>query len=206
MDNILCFGDSNTFGFVPLAGTRYAADERWSGILKKYFENRYNVIEAGCNNRTCIADNPEGLLFTGYKAISPYLENHKNFALVIIALGINDLQFAYNLSACDVSEGLKAVVLDVKQKTKSKTLIVIPNKIGDDVLNSYFSQMFDRTSIEKSTRLSSLFKSVAGETDSFFLDLNEIVVPSFLDGLHYEKEEHQKIAKAVIEKIQKIVD
>ena len=66
--------------------------------------------------------------------------------------------------------------------------------------------MFDRTSIEKSTRLSSLFKSVAGETDSFFLDLNEIVVPSFLDGLHYEKEEHRKIAKAVIEKIQKIVD
>ena len=32
--NILCFGDSNTYGYIPNSGKRYNSNVRWSGILK----------------------------------------------------------------------------------------------------------------------------------------------------------------------------
>ena len=31
MKNILCFGDSNTWGYDPVTGSRYAYDVRWAG-------------------------------------------------------------------------------------------------------------------------------------------------------------------------------
>ena len=205
MKSILCFGDSNTFGFVPVDGSRYQITQRWSGILKKHFEDKFNVIEAGCNNRTCIADNPSGELFTGYKAIMPYLESHNSdLALVIIALGVNDLQFAYNLSALKVAEGLKKIISCIKQKTKANILVLIPDEIGKNVLNSFFSQMFDESSIEKSKYLPDLLESAAKETGCYFLNLNKIAKTSEKDGLHYEPAEHEKIANLVCEKISEI--
>lgn len=34
MKNILCFGDSNTWGFNAETKERFAADVRWTGVLK----------------------------------------------------------------------------------------------------------------------------------------------------------------------------
>ena len=34
MKNILCFGDSNTWGYDPVTGSRYAYDVRWTGRLQ----------------------------------------------------------------------------------------------------------------------------------------------------------------------------
>ena len=33
MKKVLCFGDSNTFGFIQESGKRYDKNTRWSGIL-----------------------------------------------------------------------------------------------------------------------------------------------------------------------------
>ena len=51
MKKILCFGDSNVYGYIPKNGGRYAVDVRWSGLLKNYFKKQFEIIEAGCNNR-----------------------------------------------------------------------------------------------------------------------------------------------------------
>ena len=51
MKKILCFGDSNVYGFNPQNGSRYKEFERWSSLIKN---NGYEIIEAGCNNRTCL--------------------------------------------------------------------------------------------------------------------------------------------------------
>ena len=32
---VLCFGDSNTWGYIPGTGGRYASDVRWTGVLKQ---------------------------------------------------------------------------------------------------------------------------------------------------------------------------
>ena len=44
---ILLFGDSNTWGFIPVTAKRYPRDVRWSGVLAKELGTGYEVIEEG---------------------------------------------------------------------------------------------------------------------------------------------------------------
>ena len=55
---VLCYGDSNTYGYVPETGTRYPVNVRYPGRLQMLLGNDYNVIEEGCNGRTTIHDDP----------------------------------------------------------------------------------------------------------------------------------------------------
>ena len=53
MKTILCFGDSNTYGYRPDTGKRYAEDTRWTGILREKLKDRkIEVIEEGLVGRT----------------------------------------------------------------------------------------------------------------------------------------------------------
>ena len=79
MKKILCFGDSNTFGFNPETGGRFDKNSRWSGILSQIFADNYEVIEDGMNNRTGFFRNPEGLKQSGGEYLQVSLENHKDF-------------------------------------------------------------------------------------------------------------------------------
>ena len=54
MKNILCFGDSNTWGYEPLVARRYPADVRWPGVLQNSLGDGFRVIEEGLNGRTNI--------------------------------------------------------------------------------------------------------------------------------------------------------
>lgn len=47
MKKILCFGDSNTFGFNPENGKRFDEQTRWAGKLKIALKNKFEVIEKG---------------------------------------------------------------------------------------------------------------------------------------------------------------
>lgn len=193
MKNILCFGDSNTFGFNPYNGSRYKENERWSGILKEELKEKFNVIEMGCNNRTCFIDNPSGIEQTGYKILPKYLT--KDIDIIIIALGINDIQFLFNPSLKDIKEGLINLIKIIKNiHPKIDIILLSPSTLTNDVLKGYFSCQFDDFSIEKSKELSKIYSSIADEFNCKFIDLNKIAKVSHADGLHYEIEEHKKIA------------
>ena len=34
MTTVLCYGDSNTYGYIPCSGMRYPKDVRWTGRLQ----------------------------------------------------------------------------------------------------------------------------------------------------------------------------
>ena len=56
MKNVLCFGDSNTYGYDPAGmrdGTavRYAQDVRWCGVAQRDLGEGWHVIEEGLNGR-----------------------------------------------------------------------------------------------------------------------------------------------------------
>ena len=91
MKKILCYGDSNTFGFIPKTCGRYEKSERWSGILSELLPD-YQVVEEGMNNRTGFFTNPEGLKQSGGDYLSVYLQNHKDIDICILSLGTNDSQ------------------------------------------------------------------------------------------------------------------
>ena len=200
MKKILCFGDSNTYGFIPSSGKRYDENSRWSGILKKLLREEYEIIEAGCNNRTAFCDNPAGVNETGYKVLPSLLT--PDIDCVILAVGINDLQYLYNISMKDYESGMENLIGLVRTKLpRAKIILLSPSVITEDILNSYFAAMFDETSIEKSKQLSAIYERAARKENCKLLDLKKIASPSKTDGLHYEKIEHIKIANAIFDLI-----
>ncbi len=196
MKKILCFGDSNTYGYIPNNGARYDKNTRWTGVLSLLSHGKFKIIEEGCNNRTAFAANPAGKIFTGYEILPELLTD--DFDAVVLAIGINDTQFLYNLSSIEIASGVEKLINIVKVKSpQAKILLVAPSILTDDVLNGNFACLFDRTSIEKSRQLPLLYQKIAEKQNIKFLDLNSVAKTSSLDGLHYAPEQHLKIAQVI---------
>ncbi|MBQ4646540.1 MAG: hypothetical protein IJB79_04245 [Candidatus Gastranaerophilales bacterium] len=188
MKKILCFGDSNTYGFNPVDFSRYDETKRWSAILKKYFK----ITEKGCNNRSLF--NNEGEL-NSLEIINKYLS--KDYDYIILQIGINDLQFQYDVDLNKFSEKLEELINLIKNYTK--IILLCPNTIDNCILKSYFSSLFNKDSIEKSKKLVEIYKKIALKNNCIFVDLNNIASVSKIDGLHYDIENHQKIANSLKE-------
>ena len=193
MKKVLCFGDSNTFGFIPESGKRYDKNTRWSGILTQLAAEKFEIIEAGCNNRTAFTDNPAGFEQTGCKVLPTLLT--KDIDCVILAIGVNDLQIFYNPTLEEIENGMRRLVDIVREQCpKAEIILVSPARLTDNIFNGYFRAMFDKISIEKSLHLSEIYESIAKEKNCHFVDWNKIVTVSPKDGLHLEPDAHKKIA------------
>ena len=203
MKKILCFGDSNTYGYIPNNGARYDKNTRWTGVLSLLSHGKFEIIEDGCNNRTAFAENPTGKIFTGYEILPELLTG--DFDAVVLAIGINDTQFLYNLSSIEIASGVEKLINIVKVKSpQAKILLVAPSILTDDVLNGNFACLFDRTSIEKSRQLPLLYQKIAEKQNIEFLDLNSVAKTSSLDGLHYAPEQHLKIAQVIFTRLSEL--
>lgn len=54
---IVCFGDSNTWGYIPVTGERYDETIRWPARLQEMLGcERCTVVEEGLTGRTTVFD------------------------------------------------------------------------------------------------------------------------------------------------------
>lgn len=199
MKKILCYGDSNTFGFIPETCGRYTKNERWSGILSEILPN-FEIIEEGMNNRTGFFKNPEGLKQSGGEYLPIFLQNRRDINICILAVGTNDAQFFYDLNETNLQNGLQHLIDSIRNVNPETQIIIIPPvKITENILTSRFSMMFDKNSIEKIQRLFPIFAKKAVENNCLYFDFNKITNPSKTDGLHYTIDSHKIIAKKLAE-------
>ena len=195
---IICYGDSNTFGFNPKDGSRFDENTRWSGILKSKLAEEYEVLEAGANNRTGFVNNPAGELYSAQKHFPKLIAKQKDFELLILAIGTNDLQFLFNANFDNIENGLENLIKIAK--TKTKRIIIVPSVILDNnILSHGFKSQFDKASIEKSKTIGKIYIKIANKYNCEIFDFNNFVKPSELDGLHYTPESHKIIAEKLIE-------
>ncbi|OFI07161.1 GDSL-like lipase/acylhydrolase [Clostridium acetireducens DSM 10703] len=199
MKTILCYGDSNTWGYNPLDGSRYAKEDRWSSVLKKELGEKFDVISEGLNGRTTVWDDPiEGEFKNGKKHIMACLHSHKPLDLVIVFLGANDLKYKFSLTAFDIAKGVETLVKIIKNSETSpifkspKILVIIPPIIGPLSENS---KMFIG-GVEKSKEFSKEFKDVLGN-QCYLLDTTNIIKTSKIDGVHLTVESHKILGKIV---------
>ena len=95
--NILCFGDSNTWGCIgrwhetTVPSERYDDQTRWPCVMANRLGTGFHVIEEGLCGRTTIYPTPGELWKSGECYLLPCLETHRPLDLVIIMLGTNDL-------------------------------------------------------------------------------------------------------------------
>ena len=199
MKKILCYGDSNTFGFNPKNGKRFSEDKRWSGILKNTLAKNYKVIEEGLNNRTAFVDNPSFEHSTKLH-LPEIIKNIDNIEYLILAVGVNDFQFQYDLNLETLEIELKNLI-EIVQDKNIKPIIVIPTELNANIFNGYFSCLFNQKSIKKSQELSKIYQKIALESGCKFINFDTFTKPSKLDGLHYDEASHKLIAQEIIKLI-----
>ena len=206
MKKVLCFGDSNTYGFVPEKCTRYDKNTRWTGVLQALCGSDFSIIEGGCNNRTAFVDNPAGVEQTGYKILPEYFTKDY-FDIVVLAIGINDLQLFFRPTLEEFEQGIEKLIQITKNLSpKSKIILICPSKLNlAGINNGIFSYQFDKISVEKSGKLSPIYKSLAEKYKCHFIDLNNIVDVSPLDGLHFSAESPKTIAENLYKNLKQTI-
>ena len=115
MKTVLCYGDSNTWGYIGGTGERFAPDVRWPGVMQAALGSGYRVIEEGLNGRTTVWDDPIEGDKNGEAYLRPCLDTHAPIDLVILMLGTNDLKRRFSLPAIDIAAGAEKLVRIIQQ-------------------------------------------------------------------------------------------
>ena len=194
MKNIVCYGDSNTFGFNSKDGSRYDENTRWTAVLQNILGSEYKVYNEGMCDRTGFVNNPNGEIFSAQEHFPKTIESFENIDTLILWIGTNDLMFQYNISDEKIEKGLQNLIRLAQLKTE-KIIVIPPVILREKILGSYFGDRFDKTSIAKSKDVQNIYKTVANTYHCRFFDINEIVKPSDFDGLHYDEISHRIIAE-----------
>ncbi|DAA97143.1 TPA: hypothetical protein CPT80_02855 [Candidatus Gastranaerophilales bacterium HUM_9] len=201
--NVLCFGDSNTFGYIAESGERYSKDVRWTALLGELLGNGYKIFEGGCNNRACFVNHQDGEKFIGKEFVKKY--SKYGIDLIVSAIGTNDLQKFYNPSLEDLEAGFEEYIDVIRTNFNTKILVVAPSIIKPSVLNCHFNYFFDKESIEKSKHLADIWKKVADKKGCYYIDFRNKVNVSEIDGLHYDKVSHRVIAEELAKAVREVL-
>ncbi len=207
MKRVLCYGDSNTWGYEPASGDRFPEDVRWPGVLARELGSEFRVIEEGLNARTTVREDPVEEYKNGKIYLRPCLESHRPLDLVIVALGVNDLKARFSASASDVADGA-GVLVAIAQRSGAgpdggppAVLLVTPPPVGK---LTELAEMFAGAE-EKSKGFAHQYRRVADKYGCELLDAGELVRTSDLDGIHLEVDEHRKLGEAVAARVKEML-
>ena len=129
MKTILCYGDSNTWGYDAVSGERFPYDIRWTTRLAEFLGTDYRVIDEGLCGRTTVFDDPLTYGLNGLWMIEPIISSHNPIDLVMIMLGTNDCKGYFGATARNIAEGMRRLVLQVQFLGIKNILIVTPLNI-----------------------------------------------------------------------------
>ena len=205
---ILCYGDSNTWGYNPENATRY--QHRWTRELARLLPDD-EIIEEGLNGRTFRNDDPEWPGRNGIEILPVLLRTHRPLDLVIVMLGSNDLKSVFHMTGEKLAEGLGETIHTIQKETLAvpysipEVLVLSPALLGNEITTtSMWSPYFDENSLALSRETSSLFETVSREKKTFFFDVSPIVNSSEKDSLHLDEESHIRLAEALSVEINSI--
>lgn len=200
---IMCFGDSNTWGFPPDCGERYDRQTRWPGVLQQELGDEYYVIEEGLCGRNTVWDDPVEGGKNGLEQLAPLILSHMPLDLLIIMLGTNDFKNRFSVSPTDISWSIGRLVKTARDSghpligDAPEVLVICPPPLGD-LNNSPFKDILNGAE-EKSRQLSSVLSTFCEENDIRMFNAGNIVQTSPVDGVHWEPKEHRKLGKAMVE-------
>ncbi len=211
MREILCYGDSNTWGSDPADDTRrFPWPVRWPGVLQRELGDDWHVVEDGLGGRTTVHDDPLEPGRSGKALIAPALECHAPLDLVILMLGTNDISYAH-LSAADAADGAAELAHLVRRSEAGpegpdgpapRVLVVCPPPVGPFANND--DPGLWAGADEKSRALPREFARVASALGVPWLDAGEVVTTSPLDGWHFEAAQHERLGVVVAAEVRRL--
>lgn len=209
MKRIVCFGDSNTWGYDAETDGRFSEGVRWTSRLAEKLP-QYRIVEEGLSGRTSVCDDPlfEGL--NGLTYITPCLMSQSPIELVIIMLGTNDTKERFHLTAYNITQGIvrlaqKANALNVFENQQPNVLVIAPPPIGAAYRQTSIGDAMGDGCDRKSEQLADHLRQLLADTPISFLDSQQYVSMNEIDYMHLNEEGHELLAQLVFNKIMPIL-
>jgi lysophospholipase L1-like esterase len=199
---ILCYGDSNTHGTMPMPDLgsmgRYDRQTRWPGQLAARLPD-WQVIEEGLPGRTTVHDDPiEGAHRNGLAVLPAILESHRPIDVVILMLGTNDLKQRFSVNALDIALSLEKLVLAIRGSgcgpdgaAPGVILVAPPPILEVQDLGVMFAG-----GQAKSHDLGPRLAALARALEVSFVDAGSLIGVSEIDGIHYDEPAMAALAQA----------
>jgi lysophospholipase L1-like esterase len=213
--NILCYGDSNTWGIDYTTGGRVPFPERWPNVLQQELGSSYHVIEEGMNGRTTVYDDPLDdcpEAKNGKKSLIPCLRSHFPLDMVILMLGTNDLKLQFFVDVDSIADHIGELVtmtreeLQVRQGSVPPVMIVAPMPLGPTIESSSFCSAFGgKKALAPSIELASVLGKKAKDLSCSFIDAGKIAQPNTVDAVHFTKKGHHTFALAVAKEVRDLL-
>lgn len=205
---VLCFGDSNTWGYMPATGSRYPHDIRWPGVMEASLGPGYRVIEEGLCARTTAFEDHLRAGRRGDGMLGRLCESHCPLDLVIIMLGTNDCKYRCGANPWDIAKALEKLALIAKvpefgrDGRPPRILLVCPPPIeADDTTPGTFQGAGPR-----SRQLPPLVADFARSSGAAFLDAGRLIAASPVDGVHLEPEAHRTLGLALAGEAKRLLE
>lgn len=173
---ILCFGDSNTYGYDPRGffGDRYGAEDRWVDLLAKQIG--WEAINLGANGRE-IPRSPYAVRL---------LTEHASVDIFLVMLGTNDL--LQGASAKEAAARMEAFLNLLLPYCRNILLVTPPTMkrgawVPTDALEA------------ESIRLAEEYTALAEKLSIPFVDTRHWKIELAFDGVHFTEEGHHTFAE-----------
>ena len=206
---VLCYGDSNTWGFDREHNCRI--QQRWTKVLQSLCA-KDEFIEAGLYGRRTSFDDPYNEHRNGRKTLPVLLKQHQPLDMLIIMLGTNDLKNVFHASEFAIAKGIRELIRITRNPylyefdyKPPKILVVVPAPIHPDYKeNESIMADFGDRGYEISLKLKDTYKDITEEYQCEYLNAGDFICAHNFDCVHISEESHIILAQKIKEKIEEI--
>ncbi|WP_240415725.1 SGNH/GDSL hydrolase family protein [Paenibacillus periandrae] len=209
---IVCFGDSNTWGYNAETDARFDEATRWTGLLAAELGSSCRIIEEGLSGRTSVSEDPlfEGL--SGLSYLCPCLMSHSPLDLVVIMLGTNDTKARFHLTSYNIAQGIVRLAKKARATASGidghspEVLVIAPPPIGEKYVDTPIGKSMGIQCSQKSLELAEHLNDLLKGTDIHFADSKAEVVMNEIDYMHLDQDGHRQMAAFVRGQITSILN
>lgn len=210
---IMCFGDSLTWGWVPVAGAapsyRYTPEQRWTGVLANELGGDFEIVEEGLSARAAGGD-PTDPRLDAARYLPAALASHFPLDLVILMLGTNDTKDYLHRGPRDIGVAVSVLAGQVLTSAGGvgttypapQLLLVSPPPVAD-LADPWFTEIFAGAH-EKSLELPRIYRALAAFTGSHFFDAGSVISTDGVDGVHFTADNNRDLGVALATEVRKI--
>ena len=188
---VICFGDSNTWGYDPATGRRYPADVRWVDLLKEM--TGWDTVNVGLNGREIPHTEAEKAELI--KLLDDAKEGKFKAPVKLwILLGANDIQSNIGFSAEDVCNRMKNLLLELMWHDAVQDGTVELRVLGPALTK--VGPWSDARMVEELRRAGgTLYKLMCKELGIAYTDLGTTDIELAGDGDHFSPAGHKAVAE-----------
>lgn len=193
--NILCYGDSNTWGYMPNINgysknaipRQYNKQDCWWYCLSKH-----NLYIDGLCGRCIVHENKWLQNRNASVTLGDDLKKYKNLDVVVIQLGTNDCKSEYNESAEKIAYNFVQLALKIKNLTNAQIVIISPSQI---IENTAITKKYYQGANKKTVQLDKFLKQFSDDNGMLFISGIDLEVGE--DGEHLTLNGHKQLGRKI---------